>query len=103
MSDVPATTARTDAVDQPTKAPTPKWVAGVSTGGATIVVLWLARQAGLELPPEVGEGIVLAAGGLAAWVKRNRATILDVLDRDGDGTGGAHHDGDGDGLPDRLR
>jgi hypothetical protein len=94
---VPGVPARTDLTDQPTVAPTPKWVAGVSTGGATIVLLWAARTfAGLDVPPEVGEALVLAAGGLAGWLKRNRATLLDCLDGD---EGGAHTDRDGDGLP----
>lgn len=90
MSDLPAP------VDQPTPRPTPKWIAGVSTGGATILVLELARTFGLDLPPAAGEALVVAAGGFAAWLKRNRGTILDVLDR----SGGGHHDLDGDGIAD---
>lgn len=64
-------------VSQPTSTPTPKLVVGVSTGTLTIGVLWLARRNGLDLPPEVAEAIVVAVGGFAAWVKRNRGHLLD--------------------------
>lgn len=66
--------------DQPSGRPTPKLVAGVSTGTLTIGVLWLARRYGLDLPPEAGEAIVVAVGGFAAWLKRNRGQLLDCLD-----------------------
>jgi hypothetical protein len=69
----------TGLADQPSPWPTPKLVAGVSTGTLTIGVLWLARHYGLDLPPELGEAIVVAAGGAAAWIKRNRGHLLERL------------------------
>lgn len=90
------TTASRPLADQPTAKPTPKLVAGISVGTLTIGVLWAARRAGLDLPPEVGEAIVVGAGGFAAWLKRNRAALVDALDR----SGGGHHDLDGDGIAD---
>lgn len=88
----------TTVVDQPSPLPTPKWIAGVSTGTGTILLLWVARRAGLDLPAEVGEALVVAAGAAAAWLKRNRTTVLGVLDR---GRPGAHEDANGDGIADR--
>lgn len=84
-------------VKQPTARPTAKWMAGVGTGGGALAVVWLAGVLGLELTPEQAGGLVLAAGAAAAWLKKNRATIADVLDRRGSG---AHYDRDGDGLAD---
>lgn len=66
--------------DQPSPMPTPKWIAGISTGTLTIGVLWLARRAGLDLEPEAGEAIVIAAAGLAGWIKRNAPALVDCLD-----------------------
>jgi hypothetical protein len=70
----------TATADQPTPMPTPKWIAGISTGTLTLGVLALARRYGLDLPPEVGEAIVLGAAGLAGWIKRNRAALVECLD-----------------------
>lgn len=81
-------------VDQPSAAPTRKWVAGTSTGGGTLVLVWAAGQLGVDMPPEVAGALVLAAGAAAAWLRRNKA----VLVRE---TGGRHTDADGDGFPDR--
>lgn len=83
--------------DQPSAKPTPKLIAGVSVGTLTIGVVWAAGRLGWDLTPEAAGGLVLAAGSAAAWLKRNRAAVLDVLDRRG---GGAHHDLDGDGVAD---
>lgn len=94
MSDLPATTAP---VDQPTAAPTRKWIAGVSTGGGALVLVWLAGLLGVDMPPEVAGSLVLGAGAAAAWLKRNRAQLTDVLDRR---DGGGHHDLNGDGIAD---
>jgi hypothetical protein len=82
-------------VDQPTPRPTRKWIAGTSTGGATLLVVWAAGQFGVELTPEVAGALVLAAGAAAAWLKRNAPAIADRLDDDA----GAHYDRDGDGSP----
>jgi len=92
MSDTP------DPVDQPTLAPTQKWVAGVGTGSSVLALVWIAGLLGVDLTPETAGALVLLAGGAAAWLRRNRAVVLDALDRDGNG---AHHDVDGDGLADR--
>jgi hypothetical protein len=80
--EVPGVLVGNGLTDQPTPMPTPKLLAGVSTGTLTIGVLWLARQYGLDLPPEVGEALVVLAGGAAAWIKRNRGHLLDCLDGD---------------------
>jgi len=87
----------TTPVDQPTAAPTQKWVAGVGTGAGALILVWVAGLAGVDLTPETAGALVLAAGGAAAWLRRNRAVVLDVIDRDGDGD---HIDADGDGIAD---
>lgn len=84
-------------VDQPSAAPTSKWVAGVGAGSGTILVLWVASLLGLELTPEVASALTLVAAGVAGYFKRNRATVLEVLDRGR----GLHLDRDGDGRADR--
>lgn len=83
-------------VDQPTPMPTPKWVAGVSTGSATLVLVWAAGLFGIGLSPEVAGALVLAAGAAAAWLKRNKPLVVQVLDQ----ARGRHLDRDGDGLAD---
>lgn len=83
--------------NQPTKMPTKKWLAGGSAGGGTLVLLWVGRSLGVDIPPEVGEALVLGAGLAAAWLKRNAPALADRLD----GGRGKHFDNDGDGLADR--
>lgn len=88
---------RTQLVDQPSSRPTPKLVAGTSTGAGVIVVLWIAQRFGLHLDPEAASAIVLAAASAAAWIKRNGPVIAAGVSRED----GAHLDRDGDGRADR--
>lgn len=60
-------------VDQPSAAPSAKWVAGATTGAATVVLLWVAALVGLEMPEYVAGALVLLAAQAAAYLKRNRA------------------------------
>ncbi len=67
-------------VDQPSKAPTRKWIAGGATGQAAVVLVWIAAEVGVDLPPAVAAEIVLIAGLAAAWLKRNAPALVDCLD-----------------------
>lgn len=67
-------------VTQPTAAPSAKLKAVGVTGLATAAVLWAAHAAGLELPEPVAEGIVLAAGWAAGYLKRDK-TVAGVIAR----------------------
>lgn len=60
--------------------PTRKWMAATGTGGAAIVVLWIAGQLGLDMPPEVAAVVVLGLAQAAAYVKRNAPALVDCLD-----------------------
>lgn len=58
-------------VNQPSAAPTPKWVAGVGTAQVVVLVVWAAGQLGIDLTPEVAGELVVVAGGAVAYLKRN--------------------------------
>jgi hypothetical protein len=60
-------------VNQPSAAPTAKWVAGTATGGVGIVLIWLLSLLDVDLPPEVAAVIVLGVTQIAAYWKKNRA------------------------------
>lgn len=65
-------------VTQPTATPTTKLTA-VGAGGLGVgVVLYLAQLAGLSMPPEVAEAIVLAGAWVAGYVKRDRRVAAAV-------------------------
>lgn len=59
-------------VTQPTNVPTPKVAAAGISGGASLVLVWLAGQFGVEMPEAVAGAIVLLAAVGAAWLKRER-------------------------------
>lgn len=60
-------------VDQPGWAPTAKLRAVGATGVATAVLLYAASRAGLVLPEQVAEAIVLVGGWLGGYIKRDKA------------------------------
>lgn len=47
----------------------PKVKAGSAAGAATIVVVWAAGLAGLEVPPEVASAFTVLAGFVAGYRK----------------------------------
>lgn len=53
--------------------PTEKVQAGGYAGSAAIVLLWIAGQLGLDVPPEIAGAFVLLLSGAAAWIKREGA------------------------------
>lgn len=53
--------------------PTEKVQAGGYSGAAAIVLLWGARQAGIDLEPEVAAAITLLIAGAGAWLKTEGA------------------------------
>lgn len=53
--------------------PTEKVQAGGYAGAASLVLLWLAGQLGINLPPEVAGGMVLLVAGVGAWLKTEGA------------------------------
>lgn len=57
---------------QPTKAPVPKVAAAGGAGLATTVLVFVAEQAGVDLPPEVAGAAVALAAFLAGYLTRDR-------------------------------
>lgn len=53
--------------------PTEKVQAGGYAGAASLVLLWLAGQLGIDLPPEVAGALVLLVAGAGAWLKTEGA------------------------------
>lgn len=56
-----------------TLKPTEKVQAGGYSGAAAIVLLWGARQAGIDLEPEVAAAFTLLIAGAGAWIKTEGA------------------------------
>lgn len=57
----------------PSMKPTEKVQAGGYAGALALVLLWLAGQAGIELPAEVAAGLALLIAGAGAWIKTEGA------------------------------
>lgn len=47
----------------------PKVAAGGTAGAATILLVWLLAQAGVDLPPEVASAVTTLIGFAAGWLK----------------------------------
>lgn len=54
----------------PDLAPTPKVIAGVGAGAATVLLVWLAGLFGVEVPPEVASSVTVLLAAGAAYLKR---------------------------------
>lgn len=91
------TQEQTQLEDQPSARPTRKLVAGVTSGGVAVVLVWVASLLGVTLPPEVAGVLVLAAGSAASYLVRNvRTAVANMADQHG-----LHLDANGDGIADR--
>lgn len=53
----------------PSLMPTPKVAAGGIFGAAAIVIVWIAGQFGVEVPPEVAAAFTVLLGSGAAYIK----------------------------------
>lgn len=60
-------------MNQPTLKPTRKVTAGTTGGAAALLIVWGARQLGLDVPPEVAAAAVLLVSSAAAWWTRERS------------------------------
>lgn len=49
--------------------PRKKVAAGAGAGGASILVIWIASQFGLDVPPEVASAFTTLVGTLAGYFK----------------------------------
>lgn len=49
-----------------------KVAASTTTGALTVMVVWGAGQAGLEVPPEVASAFTVVLAGVAGWFKSER-------------------------------
>ncbi|AYN55956.1 membrane protein [Arthrobacter phage Noely] len=49
--------------------PTDKMAAAGTGGAAALLLQWGARQAGLDLPPDVAAAFVLVAAFVAGWLR----------------------------------
>lgn len=52
------------------KRPRKKVVAGAVAGSATVVIVWLLGQFGVDVPPEVASALTVLLGSGAAYLKR---------------------------------
>jgi len=52
------------------RAPHPKVAAGGAAGAASIVIVYIANQLGLDVPAEVASAFTVLLGTAAAYVKR---------------------------------
>lgn len=53
-----------------TAAPTPKVIAGAAAGAATVLLVWIARLFGLDVPPEVASAVTVLLAAGTAYLKR---------------------------------
>jgi hypothetical protein len=65
-------------VDQPSAAPTQKVVAGGAAGAAAVLVVFIAGQFGVDVPPEVAAALTVLLAAVAAWLKREKAAETGV-------------------------
>lgn len=56
----------------PSKAPTPKVVAGGTAGAAVVVIVWAASLFGLEVPIQVAGALVVLVSFAASYVVPDR-------------------------------
>jgi putative flippase GtrA len=52
--------------------PVPKVVAAGATGAVTIILVWLAGQAGIEIPPEVASSITTVCSFITGYLAPRR-------------------------------
>jgi len=53
----------------PSRAPQPKVVAGGLAAAASVLLIWLLGEFGVDVPVEVGMSITALLSGLAAYLK----------------------------------
>lgn len=59
-------------VNQSSAAPTEKVAAAGIAGSLTVLLVWLAGQAGIEVPPEVASAVTTLVAFVAGYLKRNK-------------------------------
>lgn len=57
----------------PSLKPTPKVAAGGAAGAASILLVWILGQSGLDVPAEVAAALTVLIGTGAAYMKRDNA------------------------------
>lgn len=58
--------------NQPTPAPTAKVAAGGVAGAATLLIVFIAGQFGLDVPPEAASALTVLIGVAAAYIKKEK-------------------------------
>lgn len=58
-------------VDQPSAVPTEKVAAAGIAGAITVILVWIAGEAGVVVPPEVASAFTTLVAFAAAYMKRN--------------------------------
>ena len=53
----------------------PKVVAGTIAGAVTIILVWAASLASIQIPPEVASAITTLLSAIAAWAQPDGGTI----------------------------
>jgi protein-S-isoprenylcysteine O-methyltransferase Ste14 len=57
-------------MNQPGPAPTKKVAAGGAAGAVTVLLVFIAGQFGLEVPPEAAAALTTLLAFAAGWLKR---------------------------------
>jgi len=57
-------------MNQPTSAPTAKVAAGGAAGAATVLIVFIAGQLGLEIPAEAASALTVLIGFAAAYFRK---------------------------------
>lgn len=60
-------------MNQATNAPTSKVAAGSAAGAATFLIVFIAGQFGLDIPPEAASALTVLIGSVAAYVKKEKS------------------------------
>lgn len=60
-------------MNQPDATPTNKVVAGSAAGAATVLIVFIAGQLGLEVPPEAASALTVLLGSAAAYLRKEKA------------------------------
>jgi hypothetical protein len=60
-------------VDQPSKSPTQKVTAGGAAGAAAVLIVFIAGQLGVDVPPEAAAALTVLLASAGAYWKKEKA------------------------------
>lgn len=66
---------KVETYDQPTAAPTAKIAASGIGGSVSVVLIWLAGMAGIEVPPEVAGAVATIISFFSGYLVREKRVV----------------------------